>query len=329
MGGRFLLRYAIASALLAACFASAAVDAQADPPKKIRFLLDWYPQAETGGYICALVKGYYKDAGLDVEILPANPSIPAGNAVIAGTADISMSTEPDVLLNRQRGLPFQCVMATMQHDPKAVMVHAEDAVKDFPDLEGRAIAVAPGGAWFLYIVKKYHLQRVQERRLTLGVANFLEDPTYIQENFVTSEPYACLQQGVKVRSLLISGSGYDPYRVVFTTDQFIQQNPAAVQAFVTASIKGWQTYLVDPAATDEEIKKRNPQMTQGQLDFSRKTLIDGHFITGFPEKGEAVGLLDSARFESQDKIMVGLGLVPPDFDFHTAFTTQFCRPPAK
>jgi NitT/TauT family transport system substrate-binding protein len=315
--------------VLAVLFSPATLPVQADPLQKVRLLLDWYPQAETGGYICALVKGYYRAAGLDVEILPANPGMQAPSLLLAGRAEFAMAPQTDTMVQRQQGLPFVCIMTTMQHDPKAVMVHDDSPVKDFPDLDGRAIAVQPGTYWLQYVIRKYHLKDVQERRLTLGVASFIEDPNYIQENFVTSEPFACQQQGVKVRSLLVSSSGYDPYRVVITTDKFIHDNPAAVSGFVSASIKGWQTYLADPAATDEEIKRRNPQMTQAQLDFSRQTLIDGHFVTGFPDKGEAVGRLDPARFDAIDKILIQLGLLQPDFDYHPSFTTQFCGAAAK
>ena len=37
--------------------------------------LNWFPEAEHGGYYAALVRGYYRDAGLDVKILPGGPNI--------------------------------------------------------------------------------------------------------------------------------------------------------------------------------------------------------------------------------------------------------------
>jgi NitT/TauT family transport system substrate-binding protein len=301
----------------------------AKPLKKVRFLLDWYPQAESGGFFYALVHNYYRDAGLDVEIVPASSGTPASSLLIAGRADFAMGPGDQIMIARAQGLPLVSVVTTMQHDPKAVMVHDESPVKDFPDLNGHAVAVAPGTSWFLYITKKYHLTNIREMRLTIGVANFLEDPNYIQESFVTSEPFFCAQHGVKVRSLLVKDTGCDPYRVVFTTDNLIASDPAAVQGFVSASIKGWQQYLVDPASTDEEIKRRNPLMTQAQLDFSRKALIQYHFIDGDPTKGDAVGKIDAARCASQYKILRDLNVIPNDFDYTKSFTTRFCTPTGK
>ena len=300
----------------------------ADPLKKIHFQLDWYPDAERGGYICAAVNGYYRAAGLDVDILPASPGVGTFTVLLSGRADLCMAPGDQMLISRAQGLPLVAVMATMEHDPQAVMVHADSPVKTFADLSGRALAVSPGVSWFRYIAQKYHLTYIRELPVNFGVASFLVDPNYIQQVFVTSEPYVCEQQHVKVRTLLIKDSGCDPYRVVATTDQFLARDPAAVQAFVTASIHGWKTYLADPAATDAEIRRENPEMTQGLLDFSRSTLIAGNFVTGDPAKGEAVGRLDPARFTAQYKILRGLGIIPADYNYSTAFTTKFCNPPS-
>lgn len=295
----------------------------AGPLKKIRFQLDWYPDAERGGYLCALVKGYYRDAGLDVEILPASSRVSPIGALLTGQIDLSMSPGDQAMIARSQGLPLVAVMATMQHDPQAVMVHDESPVKSFADLDGHAIAVAPGVSWFLYITRKYHLTHIRELPQNFGLANFFVDPNYIQQVFVTSEPFVCQQQHVKVRTLLIKDSGCDPYRVVITSDRLVARDPAMVQAFVMASIHGWETYLSDPAATDVEIRRENPEMTQALLDFSRQTLIDGHFVLGDASKGEAMGKLDPARFTAQYKILRGLSVIPTDFDYTKCFTGQF------
>lgn len=305
-----------------------ALRAGGDPPlKKIRFQLDWYPDAERGGFICAMVKGYYRAAGLDVQILPASSRTSPLGSLLTGQIDFSMNQGDQVMIARGQGLPLVCVMATMQHDPQAVMVHDESPVRDFAGLDGHTIAVATGASWFQYVTKKYHLSHVRELPLNFGLGNFLVDPNYIQQVFVTSEPFVCQQQNVKVRTLLIKDTGCDPYRVVVASDQLVARDPAAVQAFVSASVRGWKTYLTDPTATDAEIRRENPEMTQALLDFARKTLINGHFVLGEPSKGEAMGRLDPARFAAQYKILRDLGIIPQDFDYAKSFTGQFV--PAK
>ncbi len=68
---------------------------------------------------------------------------------------------------------------------------------------------------------------------------------------MTNEPFFAKQAGVEVRTLMISASGYDPYRVSFTTREFAAAHPDVVAKFVRASIRGWLAYLSDPSATNE------------------------------------------------------------------------------
>jgi NitT/TauT family transport system substrate-binding protein len=292
-------------------------------------MLDWYPQAEHGGYYYALIHNLYKDAGLEVTIIPANPGMAPSTAVTTGACDLGLETSDKITVARGEGLPLVSIMATMQHDPKAIMVHADSPVQSIPDLDGHTIAVAPGASWFLYIVAKYKLTKIREARMTQGVGNFVHDPNYIQECFITSEPYFCEREGAKVRTFLIQDTGCDPFRIVFTTDRFLNSNKAALRSFVSASVEGWKRYLQDSRETDEAIKKLNPQMTQGQLDFSRNALIQHHFIEGFSDKGEAAGQLDPERLAKQYQILRETNIIRKDYDFTKSYTTEFCGAPKR
>jgi NitT/TauT family transport system substrate-binding protein len=161
----------------------------------------------------------------------------------------------------------------------------------------------------------------------MNSAFFLHDPTYMQECFVTSEPYAIEQKGEKVRTLLVADSGFDPYRVVATNEAYLNAHKDVVKAFVDASIAGWKDYLVDPATTDAEIKKENKEMTQGQLDYSRNMLKADRIVEGDPAKGEAVGQMNMDRITAQYKILRSLDIIP-EFDYKKTFDNEFCAPPA-
>jgi NitT/TauT family transport system substrate-binding protein len=301
----------------------------AEPPlQKVSLLLDWYPQAEQGGFFYALINGLYKKEGLDVDFTPINPNVDAEGVVALGHVQFMWSTTNQLMNARSHGLPVVAIMAAMEHDPKGLLIHAESPVHSFADLNGQTMAVAPGSAWFKYILEKYHLVNIREMRLQMNGALFLHDPNYVQECFVTSEPYSFEQAGAKVRTLLVADSGFDPYRAVATSNAFLAGHKDAVKAFVTATIAGWKGYLADPAATDAEIKRRNPEMTQGQIDYSRKTLIDDHFIDGDASKGEAIGEIDPARIAQQCQILKDLHVLPKDFDCTKSYDNEFCAPAA-
>jgi NitT/TauT family transport system substrate-binding protein len=210
-----------------------------EPPKNsqaqltpVRFLTDWYPQPEHGGFYNALVRGYYKEAGLDVTIEPGGPNIYPTQRVPVGAGEFGMASSDIVLTTNAEGQDLVAIGATMQWDPQAIMLHAEDPANSFADLEGRTIAAVPGSVWFRYLVKKFNYQNVKEIPATFTIANFLHDPQYIQQIFVTSEPFFVEQSGgAKPKILLIKDTGYQIYRVFFTTRSYMEKNPEIVRKF--------------------------------------------------------------------------------------------------
>jgi NitT/TauT family transport system substrate-binding protein len=290
----------------------------------VKFQTDWYPQPEHGGFYEALLKGYYRQEGLDVTILPGGPYVIAEQQVSMGAAQFAMGSSDRVLEAVSQGQPLVAVGATMQHDPQGVMMHAGSPVHSFADLEGHTIAIKTGATWFEYLVARYQLKDVHETPATYSIANFLQDPNYIQQIFVTSEPFFARKAGADIRTMLISETGYDPYRVFFTSQGYVRDHPEIVAKFVRASLRGWRDYMADPKAVNAEILKLNPAMTPEQMLFTWQALKDGHFISPVNEPGKA-GDLDAARWTAMYQQLSSLKVIQHPIDPSTAYTLQFIR----
>jgi len=285
----------------------------------ISLQLDWYPQPEQGGFFAAQLLGYYKAEGLDVTLLPLPQYGSVAQLVATGKADFGLGSSDQVLEWSSNGLPLVAVSATMQHDPQAVMIHKDSPVHDFKDLEGHTIAAQPGATWLKYVILRYNLHQVREIPSTLSIANFLANPEYVQQIFVTSEPFFAKQAGAEVRTLPISSSGYDPYRVSFTTRDFVTRHPDLAAKFVRASIRGWQAYLSDPAATNAFLLKLNPALNPAQEAYSAQALRDGEFITG----GAQIGHMTAARWQTDYEQLKALGILHGPVDLAAAYSLSF------
>ena len=282
---------------------------------------DWYPQPEQGGFYTALVKGYYKDAGLDVRIAPGGPYISGEQQVSTGAAQFAMGSSDRLLEADATGQSLVAVAATMQHDPQAIMLHADSPVRSFADLNGRSLAARPGSTWFEYVVRKFHLTQLRETPATYSVANFIQDPSYMQQIFITSEPFYAKKAGVAVRTLLISDSGYDPYRVFFTTHAYADAHPDVVKKFVAASLRGWADYLRDPGPAHALIQKLNPAMDPALMAYSYQALRDGHFVDG--SSGAPMGSFDPGRWQTLEQLLLSLGVLAQPVEPTAAYTTAF------
>ena len=283
---------------------------------------DWYPQPEHGGFYDALIKGYYKAAGLEVTIVPGGPYLNVEQQVATNAAQFGMGSSDRLLEAASNGEPLVAVGATMQHDPQAIMVHSDSPVHTFADLDGRTVALKPGSTWFSYLVNRYQLKNVREIPATYSIANFLQDPAYIQQIFVTSEPFFAQKAGAQVRTLLISQTGYDPYRVFFTSRDYRRDHPDIVKKFVDASLRGWRDYLEDPTAVNAAISRLNPAMSPEQMKFTWQALKDEHFVAGSGD-GSELGHFDSARSTNMYRQLLDLKMLQKPIDPSTVYTLSF------
>jgi NitT/TauT family transport system substrate-binding protein len=289
----------------------------------VRLQLDWYPQPEVGGFFAAQQLGYYKAEGLDVTILPLPQYGSVAQQVATGKAEFGLGSSDQVLEWNSNGLPLVAVAATMQHDPQAVMVHEQSPIRDFKDLEGHTIAAQTGATWLKYVINRYDLHQVRQVPTTLSIANFLADPGYVQQIFITSEPFFAKQAGARVRALLISKSGYDPYRVQFTTRGFAAQHPDLVAKFVRASIHGWQDYLNNPGSTNAYLLSLNPALNPAQEAYTAAALKEGAFITGSAEDRSRIGRMTADRWQTNFAQLKSLGIVTSAIDPATAYSLGF------
>ena len=66
--------------------------------------LKWVTQAQFAGYYVAADKGFYKDEGLEVNILPGGPDVAPAQVIAGGGADVVVDWMPSALAAREQGL---------------------------------------------------------------------------------------------------------------------------------------------------------------------------------------------------------------------------------
>lgn len=290
---------------------------------KVTFQTDWYPQAEHGGYYQAAADGTFAAAGIEVDILPGGPGALATQKVATGRVDLAMGRSDDVMLAVQEGMPIVIVCALMQHDPQALLLHEENPITSFAELDGKSIMCVPGAGWIVNLEATYDI-KINIIPMNYGLAQFMSDPAFIQQCFVTNEPYFVRQNGGKPKTMLLSDSGYDPYRVIYTSRKFAAEHPDRVRAFVAASIKGWDTFMGDdPSAAKTMIASRNEAMHTEFMDFTIAAMRESKLVSGDATKGERTGLLQRARLASMGQRLHDIGILKEAMPVEAYTTFEF------
>jgi NitT/TauT family transport system substrate-binding protein len=296
--------------------------------RKVVLQTDWFPQAEHGGFYQALAKGFYAEAGLEVEILPGGPGMTMKLNVAKGVADFGMYRSDDVIVAASRGIPLMMVGAVLQHDPEILLVHDSDPVRALSDLGGRTIIAPLSATWVAYVQKKYGI-KINQIPPAYGVTVFLGDPNALQQAMVTSEPYFVAQHGVKFRTIPLADENYDPYHTIICRQDLARTDPELIRVFLAASIRGWRDYLEgDPAPANALILKRNPQMTPEQIAFSRDALKTRALVEGDPAKGEDIGQFSMARIERQIALLTELKILEKPVRAESVATREFLPTPS-
>ena len=312
--------------LLLALIAAAAHAADKAPPK-ITVQLDWAAEPEHGGFYQAEARGFFREEGLDVTIIPGGPGAHVLESVATSRADIGQADQVRTLQQQAEGLPFVQFAAVFQDDPAGILVHADSSVRRFEDLQGKTIIARPGWPFLEFLKKKYGL-KVNVIAQNFSVAAFLGNKEALQQGYYIAEPYHITTAGGKMpRFLSTWDAGFRTYAVLVTSKKFAREHPDALRAFTRAYIRGWRDYVEgDPKPAHAAMKKANSNNTDEFMMFSRQMIIDEKLVTGRDKDGGAnkIGRLDPARYTTHIALLEDLGLLPKGkITVPAAMTTEF------
>ncbi|MBR8836188.1 MAG: ABC transporter substrate-binding protein [Stigonema ocellatum SAG 48.90 = DSM 106950] len=316
------------TSLIAACAKDNQQQKKTGNLDKVTFGTNWLAQAEHGGFYQAIATGIYKDHGLDVTIKMGGPQVGNGTQLLMGGAvDFFMGYGIDAVNAIVQGIPKITVAAIFQKDPQCLIAHPNTGIKTFADLKGKPIYVSTSASvtYWPVLKAKYGFTDDQKRPYNFNPVPFLTDKNSAQQGIVTSEPFAIEKQGgFKPLVFLLADYGYKTYATsIETKKELVKKNPDLVQRFVDASIKGWYSYLDNPAPGNELIKKDNPEMSDAQIAYGIQKLKEYDIITNGDAQKQGIGAMSEEVWKSFFDDMVKVGIFDANTNYKDAFTLQF------
>jgi NitT/TauT family transport system substrate-binding protein len=224
----------------------------------INVQLNWYPESEHGGVFQAQAEDLYTKSGLNVVIKPGGPSTPIVGELQLGRSQFAIANADDVVLYRRSGADIVALAAIVQNHPRCILVREESGVTSLDKLAGMTLQREAGQSFVEFMRKKGLLEGVQEVPYLGTVTSLVADPKIAIQAYLFSEPLQAEQAGAKVRALMVSELGWNPYSsLLVTTGDMIRNQPAQVQTMVDATLDGWRSYITNPEAGNELILKAN------------------------------------------------------------------------
>ena len=219
---------------------------------RVRLQLKWQHQFQFAGYYAAVKQGYYRDVGLDVELIEAQPGVDPTQAVLDGKAEFGVGTS-DLILLRSKGEPVVVLASIFQHSPLVLLARRGFGVDDLHDLHDKPVMIEPGSAELFAYFRNEGVDpaKLKIEHHTFDVKDLLSGRVAGMSAYQTDEPFLMKRAGVDYLTFTPRAGGIDFYGDnLFTTEEQIRAHPERVKAFRAASLRGWDYAL---ANTDEMI----------------------------------------------------------------------------
>lgn len=221
---------------------------QASALESLSLQLRWLHQFQFAGYYMALEKGFYRDAGLEVDIREGGPGASKPiDRMLSGEADFAIANS-GVVIARMQGKPVVALAAIMQSSPIVWIVRADSGIYTPLDLAGKRVMLmpAPESAELRITLAREGIDpnAMDIRQTSYNPQDLIDGKTDAYDGYISNEPYWLQQKQVPYRLINPREYGVNFYNDVLTTrESLLRQRPEQVEAFVQASLRGWQYAL--------------------------------------------------------------------------------------
>ncbi|CAN7671005.1 ABC transporter substrate-binding protein [Phyllobacterium sp. LjRoot231] len=313
----------LSAALFLSAAPSCAVPAVAAADISLR--LPWLLNVQSAGYVIAKEKGFYQDAGLNVDIMPGGPNLNSTALVASGANTFGTNDVGQILLGVANGMDIVMVGACFQRHPAGVISLEKSAIKTPADLIGKTLAYNEGGPWTM---TKAMLAKagVPLDKLKLVVSPSTEllvnGSVDAKTDFVINEAVALDLQGHKTSALLPSDFGIDTYaEVIFAARQTVEENPDLVKRFVAATQRGYDYAYAHKDETVKAVVALSSQLDPVQ-QAKQLELQESYVYTDF-SRAKGACAFDGAVIGETEKTLREFGDLKSDLDTSKLYSTDF------
>ncbi len=206
-----------------------------------------------GSYF-ATTKGYYKDAGLDVTLLPGGPSVAPEPIVVAGKALAGVTHTAEAIDAIINGADLKIIGATFQKNPTCIVSSAAKPIKTPTDMYGMKVGISDTNApiWNSF-VKANNLDASKVKVVTVGfdVTSLASGEIDGLMAFAPNEPVILKLKGFEPYVMLLSDFKYPLMEDLYIAKGSDLSNPAKLKtlaALMKAESLGWADVVKDPDA---------------------------------------------------------------------------------
>lgn len=300
--------------------------------KKVTFVLDWTPNTNHTGLYVAQQKGYFEEAGLDVEIVQP-PEDGASALVASGKAQFGMDFQDSLApaFASDDPLPVTAVAAVIQHNTSGIISRKGDGMDTPKGMEGKTYATWEGP------IEKAMIQNVVTAdggdydKINMIPSTVTDEVTALKSKQVDAiwVYYAWAGIATEVKGLQTDYFAFKDINPVFdyytpvivANNRFLEEDSETAKAFLNAVRKGYEDAIANPKEAADILCKAAPELDPDIVLESQKWLADQ-----YKAEVEQWGYIDAARWDAfyawLDETKLTEQKIPEGFGFSNAYLAK-------
>jgi len=242
--------------------------------EKLTLLLDWFLNPDHAPLVVAEEKGFFAEAGLEVEMIePADPNDPP-KLVAAGKADLAVSYQPQLHIQAARGLPLARIGTLIATPLNTLLVLDDSPIRSIADLKGKSVGFSVGGFEDALLAAMLERHGLGIDDIELINVNFSLSPSLLSGQvdavigaFRNFELNQLAIEGHKGRAFYVEEEGVPAYDELILVahrdrlqdpriDAFVSAVERAVQYLVNHPEESWGLFVRHRKDLDDELNRR-------------------------------------------------------------------------
>ena len=305
--------------------------------KKMTVALDWTPNTNHTGMYVALAKGWYKEQGLDVKILPYSSATSPDILVTTGKADVGVGNTEGIIADAATGNPVVSIATIIQHNTSGFLALADNGITSPKDLDNK-LDGGSGGPLETAVVSHIIKQdggKGTFKSVALDVDAMQALETKKIDFFWVFEGWEVIQAKRKgLHPVYFPSIKYgipDYYTpVLIACPAEIKQKPELLKKFMTATSKGYAYAIQHPKESAQMLIDGTPKGTfpDTGLIFASQDFLSKHYV----DAGRTWGLQDKKAWHDYPQFMIDAGAAldskgkpVKSLDFDTLYTNKFIQ----
>lgn len=275
---------------------------------KLSVMLDWFVNPDHAPLVVAQEKGFFKEAGLDVTLTaPADPNDPP-KLVAAGSADIAVSYQPQLIVQVGEGLPLVRVGTLVSTPLNSVVVLRDGPVKTIKDLKGKKVGFSVGGFEDAVLGAMLEKHGLSLKDVTLVNVNFSLSPSILSgqvdavigafRNFELNQMDIEKRPG---RAFFPEEEGVPPYDELILVAHKDKAGDPRIKRFLEAVERATLYLLNHPEEAQTAFVNGRPELND---ELNRRAWADT-----LPRFSHSPAALDAGRYTRFAEFLRGRGLI--------------------